>query len=87
MAVTKEEVIDFIANMTVLQLSEFIKELEEKFGVSAAAPMMAMAAMPAASMLSRFKPSLLISCCSISPPLFPDPTPPPCEKRRASACD
>jgi large subunit ribosomal protein L7/L12 len=38
MAVTKEDVVDFIANMSVLELSEFIKELEEKFGVSAAAP-------------------------------------------------
>jgi large subunit ribosomal protein L7/L12 len=38
MAVAKQEVIDFIANMTVLELSELIKELEEKFGVSAAAP-------------------------------------------------
>ena len=44
--VTKEQVIEFISNMTVLELSEFIKELEEKFGVSAAAPAMAMAAMP-----------------------------------------
>lgn len=44
--VTKEQVVDFIANMTVLELSEFIKELEEKFGVSAAAPVAAMAAMP-----------------------------------------
>ncbi len=48
MAVTREEVIDFIANMTVLELSELIKELEEKFGVSAAAPVaMAAAAGPA----------------------------------------
>ncbi len=38
MAVTKEDVIDFIANMSVLELSELIKEFEEKFGVSAAAP-------------------------------------------------
>ena len=38
MAVTKEDVIEFIANMSVLDLSELIKELEEKFGVSAAAP-------------------------------------------------
>ena len=38
MAVTKEQVVEFISNMTVLELSEFIKELEEKFGVSAAAP-------------------------------------------------
>ena len=42
MAVTKEEVVEFIANMTVLELSEFIKDLEEKFGVSAAAPAAAM---------------------------------------------
>jgi large subunit ribosomal protein L7/L12 len=42
MSVTKEQVVDFIANMTVLDLSEFIKELEEKFGVSAAAPAAAM---------------------------------------------
>jgi len=47
MSVTKQQVVDFIANMTVLELSEFIKELEEKFGVSAAAPAAAMVAMPA----------------------------------------
>jgi large subunit ribosomal protein L7/L12 len=41
MSVTKAEVIDFIKNMTVLELSEMVKELEEIFGVSAAAPMMA----------------------------------------------
>lgn len=38
MAVKKEDVIEFIANMSVLELSELVKELEEKFGVSAAAP-------------------------------------------------
>lgn len=47
MAVTKEEVVEFISNMTVLELSEFIKELEEKFGVSAAAPAAAMVVAPA----------------------------------------
>lgn len=47
MSVTKEQVIEFIANMTVLELSELIKELEDKFGVSAAAPAMAMVAAPA----------------------------------------
>ena len=36
--VTKEDVVEFIANMSVLELSEFVKELEDKFGVSAAAP-------------------------------------------------
>ncbi len=44
MAVTKEDVIDFISNMSVLELSELIKELEEKFGVSAAAPVAVAAA-------------------------------------------
>ena len=47
MAVSKQDVIDFISNMTVLELSELIKELEDKFGVSAAAPV-AMMAGPAA---------------------------------------
>ncbi|MDZ7579813.1 MAG: 50S ribosomal protein L7/L12 [Deltaproteobacteria bacterium] len=45
---TKQDVIDFIASMTVLELSELIKELEEKFGVSAAAPIAMMAAGTAA---------------------------------------
>ena len=50
MSVTKEQVIDFISNMTVLELSVLIKELEEKFGVSAAAPAaVAVAAAPAAA--------------------------------------
>jgi len=47
--VTKADVIDFIANMSVLELSELVKELEEKFGVSAAAPMAMMAAAPGAA--------------------------------------
>jgi len=47
MSATKEDVIQFIENMTVLELSDFIKALEEKFGVTAAMPMMAAAA-PAA---------------------------------------
>jgi large subunit ribosomal protein L7/L12 len=46
--VTKADVIEFIKNMSVLELSELIKELEETFGVSAAAPM-AMAMAPAAA--------------------------------------
>ncbi len=44
--ITKADVIEFIANMTVLELSELVKELEEKFGVSAAAPVAMMAAGP-----------------------------------------
>ena len=48
-AITKEQVVAFIESMTVLELAAFVKELEEKFGVSAAAPMaMAAAAGPAA---------------------------------------
>ncbi len=42
--ITKEDVIEFISNMTVLDLSELVKELEEKFGVSAAAPVAMVAA-------------------------------------------
>jgi len=50
MAITKAEVVSFIENMTVLELSELVKELEEKFGVSAAAPVaVAAAAGPAAA--------------------------------------
>lgn len=41
--ITKDQVIDFIENMSVLELSELVKELEEKFGVTAAVPVMAMA--------------------------------------------
>ena len=44
---TKEEILDSIANMTVLELSELLKEFEEKFGVTAAAPVAVAAAAPA----------------------------------------
>ena len=47
MAATKEDVVSFIDSMTVLEMSEFVKELEEKYGVTAAAPA-AIAAAPAA---------------------------------------
>lgn len=47
--ITKDDVIEFIANMSVLELSELVKELEEKFGVSAAAAMPVMAAGGAAA--------------------------------------
>ena len=49
MAVTKEDVVEFIASMSVLELSILIKELEEKFGVSAAAPVAVAAAGPVAA--------------------------------------
>lgn len=47
MAITKEEVFNFIDNMTILEMSQFIKEFEERYGVTAAAPM-AVAAVPGA---------------------------------------
>lgn len=48
MAASKAEILDAIAGMTVLELSELIKEMEDKFGVSAAAAAVAVAAAPAA---------------------------------------
>lgn len=45
--ITREDVVKYIENMTVLELASFVKELEEKFGVSAAAPVGMVAAMPA----------------------------------------
>ena len=44
MSVSKEDVVSFIDNMTVLEMSDFVKELEDKYGVTAAAPMMSMPA-------------------------------------------
>ncbi len=47
MSITREDVVKFIDNMTILEMSEFIKELEERYGVTAAAPAAAVVA-PAA---------------------------------------
>jgi large subunit ribosomal protein L7/L12 len=47
--INKENVVKFIESMTVLELSALVKELEEKFGVSAAAPMMAAVAVAGGS--------------------------------------
>ena len=51
MAITKADVVSFIENMSVLELSQLVKELEDKFGVSAAAPVAvaAIAGAPAAA--------------------------------------
>lgn len=46
---TKEDIMQAIENMTVLELSELVEAMEEKFGVSAAAPMAVAAAAPAAA--------------------------------------
>ena len=48
MAVTKEQVFEFIDNMTILEMSQFVKEFEERYGVTAAAPI-AVAAAPGAA--------------------------------------
>ncbi len=57
-AISKEDVVSFIENMSVLELSQLVKDLETKFGVSAAAPMMAMpaggSAAPAAEVKTEF---------------------------------
>ena len=49
MGISRAEVVDYLASMTVLELSTLIKELEEKFGVSAAVPMAMAAAGPMAA--------------------------------------
>ena len=51
-AFTKEDVVKYIEGMTVLELAELVKELEAKFGVSAAAPLAVAAAAPAAGGVS-----------------------------------
>jgi large subunit ribosomal protein L7/L12 len=46
-SLSKEDILDAIASMSVLELSELLKDFEEKFGVTAAAPVAAVAAAPA----------------------------------------
>jgi ribosomal protein L7/L12 len=66
--ITKEDVIEFIANMSVLELSEMVKEMEEKFGVSAAAPVAMMAAGPMPVKPVRVKPKKRTNLTSYSLP-------------------
>jgi large subunit ribosomal protein L7/L12 len=49
MAATKEEILDAISNMTVMEIVDLVKMMEDKFGVTAAAPMAVAAAGPAAA--------------------------------------
>jgi large subunit ribosomal protein L7/L12 len=49
MALSQEEILDAIANMSVLEVSELVKAMEDKFGVTAAAPVAAVAAAPGAA--------------------------------------
>jgi large subunit ribosomal protein L7/L12 len=55
MAITKEEVFQFIDNMTILEMSQFIKDFEERYGVTAAAPVAAAAAPAAAAPVAEEK--------------------------------
>jgi large subunit ribosomal protein L7/L12 len=55
MTVAKEDVVSFIDNMTVLEMSQFVKELEEKYGVTAAAPSVAVAAPGAGAAVAEEK--------------------------------
>jgi large subunit ribosomal protein L7/L12 len=48
MAITKEDVLGWVRSSTMIELSELVKAIEEEFGVTAAAPVMAMGAMPMA---------------------------------------
>jgi large subunit ribosomal protein L7/L12 len=49
MSITKDQVFEFIDNMTILDMSKFIKEFEERYGVTAAAPVAIAAAAPGAA--------------------------------------
>ena len=52
-SITKEQFITYIENLTLIQAADLVKELEEKFGVSAAAPVAMMAAAPAAAVAEQ----------------------------------
>ena len=49
MSISKDQVLDWVRNSTMLEISQLVKDIETEFGVTAAAPMMAMAAAPAAA--------------------------------------
>ena len=55
MSLDKEKVIDYLSNMPVIELAEMIKDLEDKWGVSAAAPVAAVAAAPGAGAAAEEK--------------------------------
>ncbi len=66
MAVAKSEILDSIASMTVLELSQLIKEMEEKFGVSAAAATVSVAAPAAAAAEEQTEFSVLLTAAGAS---------------------
>ncbi len=62
---TKDEILNAIAEMTVLELSELVKAVEEKFGVKAAAPAVAVAAAPAAAAAAEEKTEFNVVLASV----------------------
>ncbi len=64
MAVAKAEILDAVANMTVLELSQLIKDMEEKFGVSAAAAAVAVAAPVAGAAAAEEKTEFTVNLTS-----------------------
>lgn len=66
-AITKENVISFIENMSVLELSQLVKDLEQKFGVSAAAPVAVAAAGAAAAPAAEAKTEFTVVLAAVSP--------------------
>ena len=67
MAVAKAEILDAIANMTVLELSQMIKDMEEKFGVSAAAAVAAAAPAAAAAAAAEEKTEFTVNLTNAGP--------------------
>jgi len=62
---TKEELLNAIAEMTVLELSELVKAVEEKFGVKAAAPAVAVAAAPVAAAAAEEKTEFIVVLAAV----------------------
>jgi large subunit ribosomal protein L7/L12 len=67
MAITKEEIINAVSSMTVLELAELVKEMEDKFGVSAAAPAAVMMAPAAAAAPEEEKTSFDVELTDVGP--------------------
>ena len=72
MAISKEDVLEYISGLSVLELSELVKDFEEKFGVSAA-PVMVAGAGAGAAVPVVVEPDVVEGL----PPLSPPPPPPP----------
>ena len=60
-ALTNDQILDAIASMTVLEVSELVKAMEEKFGVTAAAPVAVMAGGAARPLLLKSRPSFTVT--------------------------